>query len=215
MKIKSDKKIKTKTKVKEVLMFLKDSKGIEGAERYGASLSNFKNTVAEHSWRLGLMVLVITKEFDLKLNISHALAIALFHDLAEGKTGDMDAYIQIKKGKDFILDKHKTENIVMKEMTKNVSFGKYVYDLFLEYEKGETVEAKFVRALDSIEGFLHIFEVGVENYIPKEFHGNYADKAINIISEVGENFPALKELLEEIKENLKKEFKKVNVKWVE
>lgn len=201
-------------KIKDVLKFLKESKGIEGAERYGASLSNFKNTVAEHSWRLALMVLVISREFDLKIDVPHALSIALFHDLAEAKTGDIDGYLQVLKGEDFIKEKNRTENIIMKEMLKDISFGKYVYDIWKEYEEQKSIESRFVKALDKIEGFLHIAEVGVQNYIPENFYSTYADKAVLAFDETCKNFPLLKDLLDEIKEDLKKQFEKVGVKWV-
>ncbi|OGG77723.1 hypothetical protein A3B35_01440 [Candidatus Kaiserbacteria bacterium RIFCSPLOWO2_01_FULL_54_24] len=49
-------------KINDILLFLQRSKGLQTAKRYGSSLRGEQNTVAEHSWRLALMALVIGSE---------------------------------------------------------------------------------------------------------------------------------------------------------
>jgi putative hydrolase of HD superfamily len=201
-------------KINDVLTFLRRSKDLETAERYGSSLRD-RNTVAEHSWRLALMTLVIATEAKVRVDTGHAVALALLHDLAEAKTGDIDAYEQIVVGKKLIERKAALEESAMREMTDDLPFGDWVYSLWREYEDQETVEAKFVKALDRIEGFLHIAENGVELYIPKEFHADYANKAVEAFDEATHHFPELKDLLDAVKNDLRAQFERVGVKWIE
>jgi putative hydrolase of HD superfamily len=202
-------------KIKDILTFLHRSKALESVERYNSSLREHKNTVAEHSWRLGLMALVIGTECKVRVDTNRAMTLALFHDLAEAKTGDIDAYEQVLSGKKLIQNKSMLEDIAMHEMTDDLPFGDWIYSIWREYEDQQTVEAKFVKAIDRIEGFLHIAEVGVEAYIPKEFHADYANKAVTAFDEATHHFPELKDLLDAVKKNLQEQFERVGVKWID
>ncbi|MEK7127994.1 MAG: HD domain-containing protein [Patescibacteria group bacterium] len=202
-------------KIHDILLFLRRSKTLESAERYGSSLRGNKNTVAEHSWRLALMALVIGTECKVRVDINHAVALALLHDLGEAKTGDIDAYSQILQGKQLIEDKAILEDLTLREMTDDLPFGDWIYSLWRESEDKLTLEGKFVKALDRIEGFLHIAEDGVKMYIPKEFHADYATKAVEAFDEATNHFPELKDFLDAIKKDLKEQFEKVGVKWID
>lgn len=204
-----------KEEVTDILKFLGRSKDLQRAERYGSSLAGMQNTVAEHSWRLGLMAYVIATECKLDIDMGHALSLALIHDLAEAKTGDIDAYTQIKEGKKLIEEKAREEATAMHEMTDDLSFGSRVFGLWQEYEDQKTMEAKFIKALDKIEGFLHIAEGEVEMYVPKEFHADYANQAVKAFDEATNHFPGLKELLDAIKENLRHQFDLAGVEWID
>lgn len=202
-------------KISDILTFLHRTKGLESVDRYKDSLSDKRNTVAEHSWRLALMVLIIGTEAKVRIDVGRAMSIALLHDIAEVKTGDIDAYQQIMAGKQLIDSKARAEEAAMREMTDDLPFGDWVYDFWREYEDQKTIEAKFVKALDKIEGFLHIAEVGVEPYIPKEFHADYATKAVAAFDDATAHFPELKDLLDEVKQDLRVQFEKAGVTWVE
>lgn len=203
-------------RVADILTFLSRCKALETTERYGASLTKDKrNTVAEHSWRLAMMALVIAQECAIPINMERVLAIALMHDIAEAKTGDIDAYAQKTFGQGIVESKAAQEESVMKTMTTDLSFGSWVFDLWKEYEEQHTPEAKFIKALDKIEGFLHIAEVGVQAYIPKEFHADYANKAVAAFDGAVHTCPELSGLLAAVKENLKKQFEQAGVAWIE
>lgn len=202
-------------KITDILTFLHRTKNLESVERYKDSLADRRNTVAEHSWRLALMVLIIGTETKVRVDVGRAVAIALLHDIAEAKTGDIDAYQQIMAGKKLVDDKKAAEEAALHEMTDDLPFGDWIYHFWREYEDLQTVEAKFVKALDKIEGFLHIAEVGVKPYIPKEFHADYATKAVSAFDEATAHFPELKDLLDAVKEDLRGQFEKAGVQWVD
>ena len=50
----------------------------------------FRESTAEHSWKLAMMALVTADEMDIKLNITKALKLAIIHDLPELICGDVD-----------------------------------------------------------------------------------------------------------------------------
>ncbi|MEK7530335.1 MAG: HD domain-containing protein [Patescibacteria group bacterium] len=204
-----------KQKVDDILEFLRRSKNLQSVNRYGASMRGEQNTVAEHSWRLALMAMVIGAECKVEVDMHRTLMLALIHDLAEATTGDLDAYALINGGRKLREAKAADEETAVRDMTDDLSFGDSIYALWQEYEDQTTLEAKFIKALDRIEGYLHIAESGVEAYIPDEFHADYATKAVAAFDEVTNNFPGLTDLLDAIKTDLQSQFEKAGVKWID
>ncbi|OGH82094.1 MAG: hypothetical protein A3G08_04330 [Candidatus Magasanikbacteria bacterium RIFCSPLOWO2_12_FULL_47_9b] len=200
--------------IPNILTFLHRANQLKTIIRYKSSLSKNGDTVADHSLRLALMVFVIGGELQIPVNISHAMKLALLHDLAELETDDVDAVDVIKK-KVKLEDKQKNEAAAMKHIVKDISFGGEIFALWNEYEKQQTLEAKFVKALDKIEAFLHLDETGTSVYIPKEFYADYADAAVNSFDIASKHFPPLKGILDPIKTELKRKFEENGVMWVE
>ncbi len=207
-------RMKNQGTILEFLTFFRRASQLKANPRFGTSLPEFGDTVAEHSWRLALMTYLIGTEFKVGVDLNRAMAIALFHDLAEAKTGDIDAYEVIEK-RVSVEEKHAQEAAAMDEMTNDLSFGHRVHDLWTEYLNQETIEARFVKALDKIEAFLHIDEQGVDGYKPKEFHSNYADEAVQRFDEAASHFPELSDLLEMVKKDLKIKFQEKGIEWRE
>ncbi len=201
--------------IEDILSFLSRTKGLETIERYNASLKNNRNTVAEHSWRLGIMAFVIASQYRIRVDMTRVLIFALLHDIAEAKTGDIDAYTQATGGAELLERRRASEKDAMHELTSDLCFGASIHDLWQEYEGQATLEAKFIKALDKIEGFLHIAEVGVDAYQPKEFYADYANAAVAAFDEATYHFPELKDFLDAVKKNLQDQFEKVGVKWIE
>ena len=160
------------------------------------------------------MVSIIGTELKAPVKIEHAMKIALVHDLAEMKTDDIDAYEVLQK-RVSLEDKQKNEMIAMKEIVEGISFGDEIYNLWEEFERQETIEAKFVKALDKIEAFMHLDETGTGVYLPPEFHGDYADAAVENFDKALSHFPLLQPILDPIKENLKQKFAELGIEWVE
>jgi len=200
--------------IPDILTFLHRANELKTVMRYKSSLRERGDTVADHSWRLTLMILVIGTELDIPLNVEHAMKLALLHDLAELKTDDVDAYDVIKENVSR-TEKQKNELAAMHDILGDISFGDTIFAWWQEYEDQKTTEAKFVKALDRIEGFLHLDETGTEVYVPEEFHGDYADAAVKAFDDAVHHFPPLAGLLGMIKKELKNKFDALGVEWVE
>ena len=106
---------------------------------------------AEHSWHLAMMVLAFAEHSNVDIDILKVLKMVLLHDIVEIDSGDI-----------FIFDTTKNHNNTAEELkaAKRI-FGmlpdaqaKEMIDLWLEFENGETNEAKFAKAMDRFEPIL-------------------------------------------------------------
>jgi len=190
----------------KIFRFLNKAGDLKSTIRYITLKDGRKESSAEHSWRLVLMVMIMGK--GMKINTDKAMKIALVHDIAEAVTGDIN-YDKVASGEISKKEKQRMEEKAMKEILGPLDLKnkKEIYNLWKEYENSPTREAKFVKALDKLETLLSLAESGHKTYLGHpEFIPNYADQAVN-------NFPELKSMLKEIKLKIKKEFKKGKIPW--
>jgi putative hydrolase of HD superfamily len=98
---------------------------------------------AEHSWHLAIAVLVFQKLAPADMDINKAIRMALLHDIVEIDAGDMFIYgdLSTKKSK---------ESAGLKRLMGLLptDIAEEFAETWLEFEKGESAEAKYVSALD-------------------------------------------------------------------
>jgi len=204
--------MKTNTKLNslgKVLNFFQQAEQLKQTLRFSERKDTVRESSADHSWRLSLMVFVTAEELRIDLDKEKALKIAIVHDLAESIVGDVDFRL-IVDGKISKEEKKKREKGAMQEIRNSLpnKLGNEIYNLWNDYEKGSTREARFVKALDKLETLSHLLSVGYKAYRNDrpEIIPNYADEAVR-------DFPELIKLLKLIKQGLKIEFKKCNIPW--
>lgn len=115
--------------------------------RYLHKSDGNRESVAEHSWRLAFMIILVEPYLEQKINIQHALEMAIIHDIAESITGDMPFFLSNT------TEKEKKEKSAIKQIVSSLEKdqGKKIYKLWKEYSKGATQESKLVKALDKME----------------------------------------------------------------
>ena len=141
-----------KKQAKEILDFLKFSSKLKGQKRT-IKLSRERNeSVADHSWHLALMVLLIYPYLSRKTDILKTLKMALIHDLVEAEIGDTPYgyYANNLKNRKKKMLKEKKEIGKIRKMIGG-KLGKEVGELWHEFEEEDSNEAMLVRALDSLE----------------------------------------------------------------
>ena len=108
-----------------------------------------EESVAEHVWRVSLMVILFYPYLDEKINVEKALKMSVIHDLAEVITGDIPYYMT-PEGSEAKRQKEVEEERAMKSIKEELKsiVGEELEELWIEYEKNETYEARFVRAID-------------------------------------------------------------------
>jgi putative hydrolases of HD superfamily len=112
-------------------------------------------SVADHSFGVSLLGYIIAEEFRPDLDSKKIMLLGMLHEIGEIYTGDITPLDNIN-----IEEKTKLElNSVEKVFSKLSNSEKYV-NLWLEYERGETSEAKFVKQVDKLEMVLqaHLYE---------------------------------------------------------
>lgn len=162
---------------------------------------------ADHSWRLAMMAFMIGEKLDLEINVLHAVKLALVHDVAEAETGDIDARL-IYNGTVLKEQKAKDEEAALSKMISILHEDQAgeVMKLWKEYEEGKTREAKYIRALDKMEGLMHYIANGKGIFDEPDLMGSYGNKV------VGE-FPELKPIFQLIKDDLKRLCLKNKKEW--
>ena len=96
---------------------------------------NNPESVAAHSWGMALLALKLIPD---GLNLSKVLAMCLVHDLPEVRVCDLTPH-------DDISTKAEDEYKAMQEIAPEW------LELFVEYEQGETAEARFVKQIDKLD----------------------------------------------------------------
>lgn len=132
---------------KQILQFLHEVEKLKQELRH-SWLSNWRQeSVAEHSWRLWFMVILLASKLDQKIDIEKALKISVIHDLNEAYVWDVPAFASnhSQQGKD------EMDNIIKLKERFNSPVMDEIYDLWLDYENCNSIEAKFVKSLDKLE----------------------------------------------------------------
>lgn len=195
--------------LEKIFGFLHVVENLKSTLRYNYTKSGRKESSAEHSWRLALMLFILAKELDFDINIEKSMKLAIVHDLPEAITGDIDAVL-MAEGKATKKEKQEKELRAMNKI-KNMlpeETGEEIYNLWREYEDCLTKEAKYVKAVDKLETLTQLIDAGYKTYDKPEFIANYADEAVK-------EFPELNKVLKIIKRKLKEEFNKGGILWKE
>jgi len=116
-------------------------RGVAGAE-----------SVADHTFRVCLLALVLSRDADPPLDRERCLAMALVHDLAESLVGDITPFDGIS-----VAEKHGREREAMAHLCGMLGDDE-VLRLWEEYQAAETPEARFVKDLDKLETVLQAAE---------------------------------------------------------
>lgn len=73
------------------LEFLHKAERLKCAPRHSWTSSGRRESVAEHSWRLGLAAWLLKEEFP-QIDLERLLELCLLHDLGEAVTGDVPCF---------------------------------------------------------------------------------------------------------------------------
>jgi len=106
-----------------------------------------KENDAEHSWHLGLLVMVLSEYFE-GLDVGKTIKMVLAHDLVEIYAGDVYAYDEKGNVGKFDREKESAEKLfsLLPEDQK-----KEFYDLWVEFEEAKTKEAICGAIVDRIQ----------------------------------------------------------------
>ncbi|MCL2820549.1 MAG: HD domain-containing protein [Oscillospiraceae bacterium] len=133
-----------------------------------------QESVAEHSWRLAAMALLVGDEFP-DLDINKVVKMCLIHDFGEAITGDIPSFYKTKQ------DREK-EDLAVTDMLRRLpeNTAKEFTELFTEMAELQTGEAKLFKALDRIEAIISHNESPLETWLPLEYTENitYGDENV-------------------------------------
>lgn len=119
--------------------------------------SHRRENSAEHSWHLAMMALVLAEHTNEPIDLLRTLKLLLVHDIVEIDAGDTYAYdADGQAGKD---ERERLAAVRIFGLLP-VDQRDELIDLWEEYERQETPEARFALALDRLMPLLHNFHTG-------------------------------------------------------
>jgi putative hydrolase of HD superfamily len=130
-----------------ILAFLREAELLKRQTRTAWTADGAEESVAEHTWRVALLVLAMEDQLD-KLDLAQMLRMALVHDLGEAYEGDISAALQSTED-----GKEETERAGVYRLTEGLPLPTRdrLIAAWEEYSAGTSAEAHAVKALDKIE----------------------------------------------------------------
>jgi putative hydrolases of HD superfamily len=120
--------------------------------RHSYTSSGRQESVAEHTWRMSLMAVLIEPLLTRKVDTARLLKMIIIHDLVEAEARDISA-LDVLRDPGIKIQKAEKEKKAIGNLRSLLieTNGQEIYDLFYEFENKETYEAKVANALDKLE----------------------------------------------------------------
>lgn len=109
--------------------------------------SRYENT-AEHSWQVAITANILAEYASVKIDIARVTQMLLIHDIIEIYAGDTFAFATPVE----LDNKHDKESLALDKLTDILPLDqKQIFmQLWYEFEKAQTNDAKFANAIDRI-----------------------------------------------------------------
>jgi putative hydrolases of HD superfamily len=129
-----------------ILDFLRSAERLKNVTRTAWTSNGQRESVAEHTWRLCLMALVLGSELD-NVDTAKLLKMCVIHDLGEAIGGDISATLQAPEGK--AVQERADLFQLLGPLPEHLRAE--IAGLWDEYETASTPEARLAKALDKLE----------------------------------------------------------------
>jgi putative hydrolase of HD superfamily len=185
-----------KKQSKQILDFLHAAEQLKQELRHSWTSNGRQESVAEHSWRVALMLVICAPYLKEKFDLLKALKLALFHDLGEITVGDQH-YLDIGKNKETERDRSQLEERAVHDLACLLGTQEqHIFNLWKEFEGKTSEEAKVVYFLDKLEACIQHNEADILTWTKKE---------IDSIDEYFDHFNIDDTFLVSLKESVKAE----------
>ena len=151
---------------KEYLDILHVAERLKDTPRHCTTSKGRTESVAEHSWRISLMAMLLRHEFP-DADIDRVVNMCLIHDLGECFTGDIPTFVKTDSDRDTednLLDKW------VDSLPDDISCD--LKSLYSEMNAQQTAEAKIYKALDKLEALIQHNESPLSTWSENEYELN-------------------------------------------
>ena len=152
-----------------ILDVIKIAENLKKETRHSWLSDGRHESVAEHTWRMSLMVMLLAPHLNQPVDVLKALQLSIIHDLGEAKVGDVPTFDVVSdeaKQQKYLAEKQCMEDICGLLPPQQ---GETLMALWEEYEANETYAAKFVRAIDKLEVHLQHVEAPISTWSDFEY----------------------------------------------
>lgn len=149
--------------LKHSVDFIKEIEKLKSVTRFNRTLDGRFENSAEHSWQGAIAAMVLQDYYPEKLDMEKVTSMLLIHDLGEIYAGDAWVFDDEKK-----LHSHDRERASIEKTMSLLPEEKYLQmkNLRLEFEKGQSSEARYARVIDALVPLINHLEVSEFNYNP-------------------------------------------------
>ena len=116
-------------------------------------------SVAEHIYGTQMLAIAFASEYKIDVDLRKVVMMLAVHELGETIVGDITPMDGVSKSK-----KHQMEVDAVQKVLSNLSNSGEIQDLFMEFERNETKEARFCRQIDKLEACLQALIYDKEGY---------------------------------------------------
>lgn len=136
--------------------------------RYGKTSDGNNETVAAHSWRLALLVILSYPHLKKPFDLEKGMMMAIIHDLVEIEVGDIHFLdLENKTMAKEIYQKELKAISTIRDFLGN-SIGDKIYEYWIDFENQISYEAQVVKALDKIEGYIQQNDAPLSTWTKEE-----------------------------------------------
>lgn len=143
--------------------FIKEIEKLKSVTRFNRTLDGRFENSTEHSWQGAIAAMVLQDYYPEKLNMEKVMFLLLIHDLGEIYAGDTWVFDDEKK-----VHAHDRELASIEKTTSLLPEATYLNmkNSWLEFEKGQSPEARYARVIDALVPLINHLEVSEVNYNP-------------------------------------------------
>ncbi len=184
---------------KEFLEILHRANNLKINTRHNWTIGDRKESVADHSWRIALMAMLISQEEEFQdVDMNKVIRMCLIHDLGEAFTGDIPVFEKDK------TDEKKENQIFLDWVNQFPEAQRNEWESLLDEMLAlETREAKTYKSLDKLEALIAHDEADIKTWLPLEY-----DLQMTYGKDIVQFSPYLTRLREEIDEMTIEKIKK-------
>lgn len=178
-----------------VLDVLKLAERLKFELRHSYTSSGRQESVAEHTWRMSLMAVLMEPYLEEKVDMGKLLKMIIIHDLIEAEAGDMSV-LDVIRDPSLKLVKQQREIQAIENLRLSLGglLGQEIYELWFEFEEKKTYLAKVANAFDKLEVQLQHNEADISTWEPIEYDLSYLmDRHVGFDT----NLQMLKDLIED------------------
>lgn len=157
------------TSLSDIYSFIHDAEALKNELRHSFTSSGRQESVAEHTWRMSLLAILLIPKLDKKVNFEKLMKMIVIHDIVEIEAGDTPVPFMVGNA-EMQKDKERREQQAIDNVKQKLGpgLGDEIYQLWHEFEARQTVEAKIAYALDKLEVQIQHNEADISTWIPVE-----------------------------------------------
>lgn len=147
---------------KDYLDILHVAERLKDTLRHCTTSNRRTESVAEHSWRMSLMAMLLKSEFP-HADINKVMEMCVIHDLGESFTGDIPTFDKTDADR---AEEDSLLNEWLRSLPTDIS-GRFSA-LFTEINEQKTTEARLFKAIDKLEALIQHNESPLDTWSENE-----------------------------------------------